>query len=562
MNEIDQSPRPTFGRAGALVLSVFIAAAPYFLFFDPFDYWPLRAHVPREPLGMYLLYSDDVAYVSGSRNWHQTLSKLFEPHNTHIVPAWRVLTCALVKAAGSLERLPVVLAVASYSILIAVMLMAGRLVARETGQAAIGLAAMALVGTTSVMLTPAIWYSAGQPLWAGLGILATLWYAQSYRRTGKRVTLLLAGVCAVIAGWFWTIGHAAGPAAAVYLWQDGRRRSRLAAIVPLLATTLSVMIALGLGGRRIDGTISFHGRDVRTAVSPVQGLLHTCQAIPENLIFANLGLTVQTTASQGVLLTAALFLAWTSRLWLGRRKEDGARLFGPLESAGAALVIAAYAVEWTFRGYLDYQFLRTINLRFIVPWYDSIPQIGTGLFLAGWWNSRQGKAGDRDLPARAKPPTQLACLGVSLLVIVLIGLNRPRVEALVRANVPPLTPSELERFAIPRLQTMRANVLLLDRAEWQRRFLRRLDRAELVAKRMGWGKDAIRAAFGHRFIPGAVGLVRPDLYDQYDAVAILDLSDRGRAVDPSSVRTALAALFAQEPEPRPGWIAPGEKWPP
>jgi hypothetical protein len=562
LREIDQSQRTTVGRAGALVLSIFIASAPYILFFDPFDYWPLRAHVARGALGIYLLFSDDIAYVSAARTWQRTVASLFEPHNTHIVPAWRALTFALVTAAGSLERLPVVLAVASYSILIAVMFLTGRVVARETGLASIGLAAMAIVGTTSVMLTPAIWYSAGQPLWAGFGILATLWYSQSYRRRGKPVTLVLAGLSAVLAGWFWTVGHAAGPAAAVYLWQDGRRRCRLAAIVPLVATILSVGIALGLGGRRIDGTISFHGRDIHTAANPVQGLLHTCQALPENLIFANLGLTVQTTASQGVLLTAALFLAWTSRVWSSHRKGDGARLFGPLESAGAAMVIAAYAVEWTFRGYLDYQFLRTINLRFIVPWYDSIPQIGAVFLLAGWWQSQQTKAGEPALPEHTKPPTQLACLGISVLVIVLIALNRPRVEALVRASVPPLGPTELERFAIPRLQTMRANVLLLDRALWQRRCLRRLDRGEIVAKRMGWGKDAIRAAFGNRFIPAAVAYVRPDQRDQYDAVALLDLPDRGRPVDPGSVRAALAELFNEEPEPRPGWIGPDEKWPP
>ena len=562
MREIDQSQRATAGRARALVMSTLIAAAPYILFFDPVDYWPLRAHVAREPLGMYLLFSDDIAYVSSGLNWQTTVAHLFEPHNTHIVPAWRALSFAMVTAAGNLERLPVVLAVASYSILIAVMFLTGRLVARETGQASIGLAAMALVGTTSVMLTPAIWYSSGQPLWAGFGILATLWYAQSYRRRGKAVTLVLAGVSAVLAGGFWTVGHAAGPAAAVYLWQDGRRRCRLAALVPLVATTLSVGIALGLGGRRIDGTISFHGRDIQNAANPVQGLLHTCQAIPENLVFANLGLTVQTTASQGVLLTAALFLAWVSRVWSRHRKGDGARRFGPLESAGASLVIAAYAVEWTFRGYLDYQFLRTINLRFIVPWYDSIPQIGAVLLLAGWWQAWQTKEGERDLPARTTPPTPRACLGVSLLVVVLIVLNRPRVEALVRASVPPLAPSELERFAIPRLQTMRANVILLDRAMWQRRCLRRLDRALVVARRMGWGKDVIRAAFGHRFIPGAVAYVRPDQRDQYDAVALLDLPDRGQPGDSALVRTALAELLAEEPEPRPGWIGPNEKWPP
>jgi hypothetical protein len=561
LNAFVPSQRKTVGRAGVAVLTLFIAAAPYVLFFDPLDYWPLRAHVAREPLGLYLLFSDDVAYASAARNWQKTFASLFEPHNTHIVPAWRLLTYALMQAAGSLERLPLVLAVASYSILIAVMLLTARIVARETRQISIGLAAMAVVGTTSIMLTPAMWYSAGQPLWAGFGILATLWYAQSYRRSGNRPAILLAGIFATLAGWFWTIGHAAGPTAAVYLWQDGRRRCRLAAIAPLAATTLSVGIAMGLGGRRMDATISFHGRDARTAAKPIQGLLHTCQAIPENLIFANLGLTVPTTPSQGVLITSLLFLAWARSAWASRRLSKLTGLFSPLELSGATMVITAYAVEWTFRGYMDYQFLRTINLRFIVPWYDSIPQIGTCLFLAGCWE-RHERTRDIALSTRPKLPTPTASLGLIVLVVVLIGLNRPRVEALVRASVPEMSPSERERFAIPRLQTMRANVLLIDRAEWQRRCLRRLDRAERLASRMGWGKDAIRAAFGHRFIPGTVGFVRPDLYDEYDSVALLDLPDRGRRVDAASVHSALADLLAEEPEPRPGWIAPGEKLPP
>ena len=559
---VDRLLKQPVGRVGVVFLTLFITAAPYFLFFDPAD-WPGRKHVAREPMSFYPLFSDDIAYVSASRNWERTVSNLFEPHNTHIVPAWRILTWALVQIAGNLERLPEVFSVVSYSILIAVMLLTARLVARETGSTAVGLAAMTFVGTTSVMLTPATWYSAGQPLWAGFGILSTLWYAQSYRRSGKPVTLVLAALAAGLAGWFWTIGHAAGPAAAVYLWTDRRPRCRLAALAPLAATALAVGIALALGGRHIDSTISFHHRDLRTASVPVQGLLHTCQAIPENLLFANLGLNVQTTQTQGVLITLALFLAWSSRAWPGRTLGERSRLFSPLELTGLALVLTAYIVEWTVRGYMDFEFLRTINLHLIVPWYDVVPQIGTALLLAGWWQSRRTNLPVGPLPIRTRPPSRLACLGVILLVVVLVALNRPRVDGFVRASVPSLLPSELQWLPTPRLQTFRASVVLIDRAKWQRRYLRQLDRCQALAVRMGWGRENIRAAVGYHFIPGTVGmLLGRNLYDKYDAAALLNIPDRGRAIEPEAGMAALAELIDEGTEPRPTWISPKEKWPP
>ena len=83
------------------------------------------------------------------------MANLFVPHNTHIVPAWRLVTWALVACGGELPAAARGPGVASYGILVAVMLMTGRLVARETGSVGLGLAAMALVGTTSLMLTPA-----------------------------------------------------------------------------------------------------------------------------------------------------------------------------------------------------------------------------------------------------------------------------------------------------------------------------------------------------------------------------------------------------------------------
>ena len=367
------APERRVGRPGSALLLVLILSSPWLLFFDPIAFFR-RGHIAHDPLAIYRLYSDDFAYVSASRTLGRTIENLFVPHNTHIVPAWRVLTWALVEWAGSLEKLPEVLAEASYGILAAVMLLTGRFVARETGRTGVGLAAMAAVGTTSVMASSACWYSAGQTLWAGFGILATLWYAQRWRRSPQLAALALAAISAMLAGWFWTIGHIAGPAAAVYLILDGRRRCRLAAVVPVAATVLAVALGMSLGGGKIDSTVSFHGRTTGEAAKPVEGLLHTAQAIPENLVLGNLGLKAQTTQTQGMVLTVVLLGVWFIPRW----RHGGPLAFNPLECTGLAVVLGAYLVEWTVRGYMPFRYLRTINLGMIVPWYDTVPQIGAG----------------------------------------------------------------------------------------------------------------------------------------------------------------------------------------
>src|SRR5208337_338033 len=157
--------RPT-GPFGLACLVLILVTSPWVLFFDPIG-WPGQGHIARDPSAIYRLYSDDFAYAAASRTLPRTLANLFVPHNVHIVPAWRLVTWALVAWSGSLVKLPEVLAQAAYGILVAVILMTGRLVARETGRAGMGLAAMAAVGTTSVMASPACWYSSGQTLWAG-----------------------------------------------------------------------------------------------------------------------------------------------------------------------------------------------------------------------------------------------------------------------------------------------------------------------------------------------------------------------------------------------------------
>ena len=281
----------------------------------------------------------------------------------------------------------------------------------RTGRTAVGLAAMALVGTTSVMLVPATWYSAGQPLWAGFGILATLWYAQSYRRSGESRGAGAGWMAAGVAGWFWTIGHVAGPVAAVYLWTDGRRRCRLAAVAPLAATTLAVGLALWPSEAATSTARSAStAATFATAANPFRACLHTCQAIPENLVFANLGLTVQTTTNPGRLadrLLASCLEQPSAGCTACRRRAPG----DPRHSFGAAGIGRRGARDRRLPGRMDLSWLHGLS---ISPHHQ--PALHRSLvrrdtadrgrsLLAGWWrpasDSRHGNFG----AATAKPPT-------------------------------------------------------------------------------------------------------------------------------------------------------------
>src|SRR5437879_5423228 len=128
---ISWSERPV-GRAATVALGLMVCFGPAWLFADA--------------LGTYRLHSDDFPYVAGSRTFARTAANLFAPHNTHIVPAWRLLTGGLMAAAGRLANLQTIFAEASYGIVVATMVLTGRLVSRETGRSAVGFAAMIVVG--------------------------------------------------------------------------------------------------------------------------------------------------------------------------------------------------------------------------------------------------------------------------------------------------------------------------------------------------------------------------------------------------------------------------------
>ncbi len=517
------------GRIATLALGVLVCAAPGWLFFDP------AGRSARDPIGVYRLHSDDWAYLAASRTLPRTVGNLFVPHNTHVVPSWRVLTWTVSAASGRIAAMPGVLAVVAYGVLVALMLLTGRLAARETSREGIGWAAAAAVGTSSLMLWPATWYSAGQTLWAALGIVGTLWFCQGFRREGGKSRLWLAAGSAMVAGGFWTIGHLAGPLGAVYLWADGRPKCRKAAVVPLAATLLAVAVNLGLGARKIDSTISFHGRTTREAVDPWMGLSHTGQAIAENLVMGNLGLSAETTPAQGAALTAALIV-----LWLASHRGKGdtlhRRRFEPLELAGAGLVAGSYLVEWTVRGYLPYS-----SLRGVVPWYDAIPQVGLVLVLAGWGSRAKTSSGLAPAPEAV---SRAGALGVVALVIGLILLNRPRVDAQWISRDDPADFTARSAGTSERIAT-RSSRLSRSRADWQRRFLANLDRAEAFARSLEIDRASIGGAFGR--------VDAPELVKAYDAADLLNLPARSRPTDPARVREALGPFLAKPPEPQPDW---------
>ena len=67
MVRISQRLNRPAGRLALAFLVAWIVTAPAVLFFDPATYRPgSRGHIPREPMGIYRLFSDDVAYVAGS----------------------------------------------------------------------------------------------------------------------------------------------------------------------------------------------------------------------------------------------------------------------------------------------------------------------------------------------------------------------------------------------------------------------------------------------------------------------------------------------------------------
>jgi hypothetical protein len=486
-------PRITARWAASILVGLVLCAAPIWL-------WGV-------PLRRFFLRGDDFVYLARSRSPAALLAYLFRPHNGHVVPLFLLETHALSRVAGSLEALPGVLGWASYATLVMAMAATGHVVARETGRAACGLAAMAALGLTSVLGPALLWYAAGQALAAGTMVVLMLAALQAWRARGSWWRLTLGLTAATAAPLLWSAGYAAGPVGMAYLWADGRRRCRRAAVVLLTSPLAVAALAWCMAGRGFAPASHLASRPLRDGLPVDAAVAHSAQAIWEALVFNNLGLDAATTAEQALLFSAMLAGIW----WRSRRRpgSDGRRRWSrinPLEAAGATLVLTTFGMIFAGRGTeTGFENLRGLG------WYDAMAELGAVLFVSGWCSGGLPSPP----PAAIVPPGRAGFLGVALLAAVMLALQVPRVERVIFEYDGMAAP------VVPRAPGVVAGQTPADlaaRALAQRQALAGLDLIEGAARRGQIGRAGIARAIDRTSVPGM-----PARLPDFEPAALLDI---------------------------------------
>jgi hypothetical protein len=450
-------------------LAVLILATPAWLLWDE--------------LRDFSLLRDDFDYIAQSRTWPMTMAHLFDPHNVHVVPIFRIWTFLLVTIARRLPNLPAVFASSSYIGLIAAMVAVAWVVVRETRRPAAGLSAMAILGISTVTHPAVTWFSASQALWAGTAILVTIALAQAWAEKGGANRLAAVGLATFLAPAIWSGGLLAGPAAVAYLYFKKSRRVTGPAVLLAGIALCSALLILALVQGQIRGAQIVWEKRVDVWPRPVQALLNTAQALVEACVCGNFGLHLTTTPRQAValLIVLVVFYAWSRR---------GAGAWNSLEATGATIALGSCLLIYFFRGNQPYSSLRSLE------WYHTIPQIGTILFAAGWWTAMQTQATPR-------PRMILAhAAAVVGLVVVFCLIQIPRAEQQLIQSVPPLILEEAGLFPSTALLAGRARYFKGEFHDRQHRALVRLDRLDRLLLNLKASPETLRGAFGRIGLPG------------------------------------------------------------
>jgi hypothetical protein len=463
----------------------------------------------RAPLRGFILKSDDFVYVAWSRTSSSLWKHLFWPFNRHVVPLFLLETHALARVAGSLEALPVVLSWASYATMVVAMAVTGHVVARESGRVELGLAAMAAVGLTTVLGPSLLWYAAGQALVAGTMVVLMLAALQAWRIGGSRWAMAAGLLAATAAPLVWSGGYVASPVGMAYLWADGRRACRRAAVlIGATCLTAAVLVAAIVYVRGFGRASQFAVRPTSSVMALRAMTAHSAQAVCEALILNNLGLDAATTPSQALVVCAVLATIWfVSRRPSGPADSRSLPRINPLEAAGATLVITTYGLIFSARGTeSNFDSLRALG------WYDAMAALGAVLFGCGWYSGCLHSPPPRTL----KPPGWLDVLRAVLFSLLMFVLQAPRAERVIFEYDEMAAPVEPR---LPAVVVVRSPADLAARATLQRHALAALDRLEAAARRGEIDRAAIRQAIASTAVPGM-----PAPLPDFEPADLLDIS--------------------------------------
>lgn len=281
----------------------------------------------------------------------------------------------------------------------------------------------------------------------------------------------------------WTVGFAAGPVGAAYLWADGRRRCRVAAVIPLIGSAITAGFVWWSAAREIAAGPRWPDWFLRG----FHAIPLTAQAIAEFLVIGNLGLdtTSPVTPGQGIVFFLALALIWVAC----RRGPGPGRLDPtPLEAAGAMLVVVGFMMVVTARGSYDFENLRALG------WYHSVPQLGAVLFAFGWYS------GTSISPPtfRLQQSTARSLLGTAIFAAAVFGLQSPRAQRIIFVYDGLAAPTvTVDNSSPPEIPAANRAA----RYDRQQRFLETADRIERACRDHGIGREALRRTFGTIPIP-------------------------------------------------------------
>jgi hypothetical protein len=436
------------------------------------------------------LLQDDFQILAASRTWPLTRANLWVPNNEHAMPLGRLLTFAVIEAAGRATRFPLAVALVGPVALLVAMPLTYRFVRRELGHPLYGLLAMIIFGVTAVYQQAVFWFAASFSVVALDTLLLGLLAAQSYRRTGRWPFLHLCTVWCVVAPCWFAIGVLAGPLCALYLlsnpWPSGalsRRSARVAVVkrlaeaaLPLLGTAAFLAVSLPLTAATIAHLEHYRIQDTDAiqAFQPGKGFLISLRSVVENLLLGLVGVT-DVTVPVPLVVVALLALAAFGVWWWRRAPRKRLLLLGVGLIGASYLLVYSARANWAD----DFSLVG-------VSWsrYHLLPQLGLALFVVGGLPAWDGRL---FLLQPDGSLTKRQVRFVACLIVVLMLINLPRsVTATVRFE--PL-PFDFRRSRIVPPDAQQAT-------------LRRVDEVDARCREYGISADAAKRALPWLSMPG------------------------------------------------------------